>query len=177
MIPALTMKELANVAGYTYRRLHDIDDALPESKKLFVKSADGKKYDLTMFVQRWVAYSIDKAVGGDQSLDDVKAAHEAIKMRKTELEVEKMEGRLVDVRDVMLLWTSITGTIMQNLLNLPAKIAPRVTGLSSVEVVASIFDEELRIILNTLADTPLPEYAAQYTNDTETEGEDDNEEE
>lgn len=177
MIPALTMKELAAIAGYTYRRLHDIDETQPDTKKLFVKSADGKKYDLIQFVQRWVEYNVDKATGDDQSLDDVKAQHEAIKMRKTELEVEKMEGRLVDVRDVMLLWTSITGTIMQNMLNLPAKVAPRITGISSVEFVASVIDEEIRTILTNLADTPLPDYAAQFANDNGAEGEDDSEEE
>ena len=83
----------------------------------------------------------------------------------------------MDVRDVMLLWTSITGTIMQNMLNLPAKVAPRITGISSVEFVASVIDEEIRTILNNLADTPLPEYAAQYANDNGAESEDNGEEE
>lgn len=176
MIPAMTLKELAAVAGYTYRRLHDIDENLPDNRKLFVKSEDGKKYDLAQFVQRWVSYNVDKAVGDGESLDEVKAAHEQIKMRKTELEVEKMEGRLVDVRDVILLWTSITGTIMQNMLNLPAKIAPRVAGIASVDAVAATIDEEVRIILNGLADTPLPDYANQGTS-ANNEGEDSSEEE
>ena len=44
----LTKKELATIAGYTYRRLHDIDMGLPDGKKLFVKG-EGGKYDLALF--------------------------------------------------------------------------------------------------------------------------------
>ena len=42
MIPAMTKKELAEVAGYSYRRLHDINPELPKDKKLFVKCEGGK---------------------------------------------------------------------------------------------------------------------------------------
>lgn len=54
-----TKKELAQIAGYTYRRLYDIDLSLPQEKKLFVKG-DGGKYDLAVFVQRWVNYKCGK---------------------------------------------------------------------------------------------------------------------
>lgn len=68
----LTKKELATVAGYSYRRLHDIDMGLPEDGKLFVKG-EGGKYDLALFVQRWVRYNVDNETGDDQTLDEVKA--------------------------------------------------------------------------------------------------------
>lgn len=55
-----TKKELAQIAGYTYRRLYDIDLSLPQEKKLFVKG-DGGKYDLAVFVQRWVNYNVANA--------------------------------------------------------------------------------------------------------------------
>ena len=92
----LTKKELATVAGYTYRRLHDIDMGLPEDGKLFVKG-EGGKYDLALFVQRWVRYNVDNETGDDQTLDEVKARHEIVKTRKTELEVARLVGKLVDV--------------------------------------------------------------------------------
>ena len=119
----LTKKELATVAGYTYRRLHDIDMGLPEDGKLFVKG-EGGKYDLALFVQRWVRYNVDNETGDDQTLDEVKARHEIVKTRKTELEVARLEGKLVDVYEIRRLWGGVANTVMQNMLRLPCKVSP-----------------------------------------------------
>lgn len=172
---SLTKKELATVAGYTYRRLYDIDRDLPEGKKLFVKSEDGK-YDLAIFVQKWVDYNVASEVPDDwQDLDLVKAKHEVVKTQKTELEVARMRGQLIDVQDVRRLWGDIANTVMQNLIHLPSKVAPMVQMMDNVEVIASIMDEEIRKILEEIAETPLPDYAAEETEE-ESEGEDEDEE-
>lgn len=169
---SLTKKELATVAGYTYRRLYDIDRDLPEGKKLFVKSEDGK-YDLAIFVQKWVEYNVANEVSDDwQDLDLVKAKHEVVKTQKTELEVARMRGQLIDVTDVRRLWGDIANTVMQNLIHLPSKIAPMVQMMDNVELIASIIDEEIRKILEEIAETPLPEYAAAEGTEEESEGED-----
>ena len=96
-----TKKELASIAGYTYRRLHDIDTGLPANGKLFVKG-EGGKYDLAIFVQRWVKYNIDVETADDATLDEVKAIHERVKTRKTGLEVAQLEGKLGDAKSVAL---------------------------------------------------------------------------
>ena len=153
-----TKKELASIAGYTYRRLHDIDTVLPANGKLFVKG-EGGKYDLAIFVQRWVKYNIDVETADDATLDEVKAIHERVKTRKTELEVAHLEGKLVDVQEVCKLWTTVASTVTQNLLRLPSKIAPQVTMMDNVEVISSIIDAEVRDILTNIADTPLPQEA------------------
>lgn len=169
---SLTKKELATVAGYTYRRLYDIDRDLPEGKKLFVKSEDGK-YDLAIFVQKWVEYNVANEVSDDwQDLDLVKAKHEVVKTQKTELEVARMRGQLIDVTDVRRLWGDIANTVMQNLIHLPSKIAPMVQMMDNVELIASIIDEEIRKILEEIAEMPLPEYAAAEGTEEESEGED-----
>lgn len=169
---SLTKKELATVAGYTYRRLYDIDRDLPEGKKLFVKSEDGK-YDLAIFVQKWVEYNVANEVSDDwQDLDLVKAKHEVVKTQKTELEVARMRGQLIDVTDVRRLWGDIANTVMQNLIHLPSKIAPMVQMMDNVELIASIIDEEIRKILEEIAETPLPKYAAAEGTEEESEGED-----
>ena len=167
---SMTKKELANIAGYTYRRLYDIDRNLPDGKKLFVES-EGGKYDLAIFVQRWVDYNVAaEAKGGMLDLDEVKAKHEVIKAEKTQLEVEKMRGQLIDVQDVRKLWGDIANTVMQNLIQLPSKVAPMLRMMDDIELIASIIDEDVRKILNEIAETPLPDYAA----DTESaESEDD----
>lgn len=166
----LTKKELATVAGYSYRRLHDIDMGLPEDGKLFVKG-EGGKYDLALFVQRWVRYNVDNETGDDQTLDEVKARHEVVKTRKTELEVARLEGKLVDVYEIRRLWGGVANTVMQNMLRLPSKVAPRLVMMKDVETIASIIDDEIRDTLTQISETPLPTDAATEDTDDEEESE------
>lgn len=155
----MTKKELSTLAGYTYRRLYDIDRSLPDGKKLFVPTPDGR-CDAAAFVQNWVDYNIAGTAKNDSaSLEEIKARHETIKAEKTRLEVERMRGQLIDVQDVRKLWADIANTVMQNLIRLPSKIAPRLQMQSSVEMIADILDRDIRRILEEIADTPLPDYA------------------
>lgn len=165
----LTKKELASIAGYTYRRLHDIDMGLPDNGKLFVKG-EGGKYDLALFVQRWVQYNVNNETGDDQTLDEVKARHEIVKTRKTELEVARLEGKLVDVYEIRKLWGGIANTVMQNMLRLPSKVSPRLVMMKDSEMIASIIDGEIRDTLVQISETPLPvEAAAEDADDEEEE--------
>lgn len=157
IMESLTKKELATVAGYTYRRLHDIDMSLPEGKKLFVPSPDGK-YDLPTFVQHWVQYIVSREQSDADDLDAVKAKHEVVKTQKTALEVARLRGQLVDVQDMKRLWGDVANTVMHNFLHLPHKIAPLLKMMDSTEQIANIIDEEVRAILETIADTPLPDW-------------------
>lgn len=157
---SMTKKELAGIAGYTYRRLYDIDRDLPDNKKLFVEG-EGGKYDLALFVQRWVEYNVNNEIADTDDLDLVKARHEAVKMQKTELEVDKMRGQLVDVQDVKKLWGDIAHTVTQNLLHLPNRLAPMLRMMESQEMIASIIDDGIRQVLNELSDAPLPDYASE----------------
>lgn len=167
----MTKKELSSVAGYTYRRLYDIDAGLPENGKLFVKG-EGGKYDLALFVQRWVKYNVDHETADDATLDEVKAIHERVKTRKTELEVARLEGTLVDVNDVKKLWANVANTVMQNMLHVASKVAPTITMMENVEQIADAIDKEIRDTLTGIAETPLPEEAkAEDEEETETEGE------
>lgn len=155
----MTKKQLAELAGITYRQLYNINQKLPEEAKLFVSAEGGKGCDAALFVQRWVDYNVSSATAGLDDLDAVKAVHEKIKTRKTELEVARMEGTLVDVQDVRRLWGDIANTIMQGLIHLPSTVAPILQGQTNVEIIASVLDEEIRKALNALTETPLPAYA------------------
>ena len=172
MNTALTKKELANIAGYTYRRLYDIDRDLPEDRKLFVES-EGGKYDLAIFVQRWVEYNVTKEAPEVEDLDVVKARHEVIKAQKTELEVKRMRGQLIDVQDVRRLWGGIANMVMQNLIHLPSKLAPMIRMMDNTEQIAAIIDQGIRDVLNAMADAPLPDYAAEGDEEEESEEDED----
>lgn len=166
---SMTKKQLAEVAGYSYRRLHDIDRDLPEGKKLFVQS-EGGKYDLAIFVQKWVEYNVASETCDNLDLDMVKAKHEVIKTQKTELEVARIRGQLIDVQDARKLWGDIANSVTQNLIHLPEKVAPMLQMLDNVEVISSIIDTEIRKVLEAIADTPLPDYAAEKNGESEEEG-------
>jgi len=165
----MTKKELAELSGYTYRRLYDIDATLAGDEKLFVKAEDGK-YRLDLFIRRWVNYNKGVNDIGEKSLEEIKAIHEQVKTQKTELEVAKMRGQLVDVDDVRRAWGDVAANVTQNILRLPTKIAPQVVSMGNTEVIAGIIDRELRLTLNNIADTPLPEYTPT-ADDTEDEEE------
>ena len=169
----MTKKELANIAGYTYRRLYDIDRDLPPEKKLFV-AGEGGKYDLALFVQRWVEYNVTNETDGIEDLDAVRARHEAVKIEKTELEVKRMRGALIDVQDVKRLWGDIANTVMQNMIHLASKVAPMVRMMDNTEMIANVIDTEVRKTLADIANAPLPTYAADEAENDE--GEEDNEE-
>ena len=157
----MTKQELAELTGLTYRQLFNINKRLAEedeNKVLFVRGEDAKKCDLALFVQRWVDYNVEKNSVSAEDLDAVKAAHESVKMRKTQLEVDRLEGSLVDVQDVRKIWGDIANTIMQGMIHLPSTLAPMVRGMENVEVITSVIDTEIRKVLEELAETPLPAY-------------------
>lgn len=170
-IPSMTKKELATIAGYTYRRLYDIDRDLPQEKKLFV-AGEGGKYDLSVFVQRWVDYNVSNETADVDDLDTVKARHEVVKTQKTELEVARMRGQLIDVQDVRRLWGDIANTVMQNMIHLPSKAAPLLRMMENTEEIAGILDREIRTILQGIAETPLPSYAAEEDEESDHEEDD-----
>lgn len=177
----MTKGELADIAGYTYRRLYDIDRDCPDNRKLFVPEVKGKdengnpiygsKYSLSEFVQNWVEYNVMHETDHIKDLDQVKAKHEIIKTEKTQLEVDKMRGKLVDVQDVKRLWNNVANTVMQNLLHLSSKLGPMLCMMENPEEIAMIIDDEVRKILNNIADTPLPDYANDSTDGEDVEEE------
>jgi len=157
----MTKNELAGLTGLTYRQIFNINKKLvveDPDKALFVKGEDAKKCDLAIFVQRWAQYCVERDSVDMEDLDAVKAKHESVKMRKTQLEVQRMEGELVSVQDVRRLWGDIANTIMQGMLHLPSTLAPMVRGMENIEVIRSVIDTEIRKTLEILSNTPLPTY-------------------
>lgn len=137
-----TKKELAMIAGYSYRRLFDINAGLSKDKKLFVPSDDGK-YDLAMFVQRWVQYNIELESDGDMSLEDAKAKHEQVKITKTELEVARMRRELIEATEVRKLIVQVAEVTNQKMDQLSSRIAPKVYMLDNMDLVMGLIDKEV----------------------------------
>ena len=122
-------------------------------------------------MQRWVDYNVNNEASEVDDLDTVKARHEVVKTQKTELEVARMRGQLIDVQDVKRLWGDIANTVMQNMIHLPSKLAPMLLMQDNAEVIADMIGKEIRAALEEIADTPLPTYAAEESSEeSEEEG-------
>lgn len=168
----LTKKELAELAGYTYRRLYDIDAGLPQDQKFFVKSETEKnKYSLSMFIQRWVAYNVGQEAHTDVSLEDARTIHEQVKTEKTQLEVARLRGELVDREEMHRVWATALNALVQNLLRLPSKISQQIFMLDNMDLVVGIIDKEIRDVLTSFSKEPLPEETEAEQEGTEKDGE------
>ena len=154
----LTQKELAELVGRTDRQIRNINGTMDPDEKLLVKT-EGGKYDASIFVQRWCEMQVKKIADGMEDLDAVKARHEIVKTEKTQLEVARMRGELLDFRDVRKAWGDIANSVMNALLNIPGQIAPMIRGMESVEMISGILDGEIRRALENIADSPIPSYA------------------
>lgn len=157
MEKALTKKELASIAGYTYQRLHTIDMALPANEKLFVKSEeDPKKYDLATFVQRWVNYNKAASEQESEELSAVKARHELVKMEKTQIEVDRLKNELVSVSELAPLWSQIAAQVSDRFNNLAAKLAPSLVMIADADIIEAAIEREVRDAQSLLSGMPLP---------------------
>lgn len=151
----LTKKELASIAGYSYRQLHNIDTTLPKNKKLFVKG-EGGKYDLALFVQHWVDYRTNATEEEAEELSKVKAQHEKVKKEKTEIEVARMRSEYVPMADVERTWSNIAAILSNRMITLPDKLAPSLVMIESPDAIRETIEREVRDMMNMIANTPMP---------------------
>lgn len=165
----MTQQELSELAGITVRQLREINRALPEERKLFVR-ADGGHFDGPLFVQRYIAYRVEQAAKKNKGFDAVRTEHEVIKAEKTRLQVLKMRGDMVDTAEVMRLWGDVVNTFKQSLLQIPAAISQTIQGMTDAGQIARVLEEELRASMTELSRADAPAW-------TQEAGEDDAEEE
>ncbi|MBQ9252258.1 MAG: hypothetical protein IJ188_06460 [Clostridia bacterium] len=170
MDQALTKKELASLSGYSYRRLHEIDMALPEREKLFVKSEqDEKKYSLALFIQRWAAYNAQAAEAESEELSAIKAKHEAVKMEKTRIEVSRMKNELVPISELAPIWSNIAATVADRFNALPSKVAASLVMIGDAEIIEEKIEREIRDAMSLMSEMPLPETGTEKAQEEETE--------
>lgn len=169
---AFSRKELAEIVGYSYHGLYNIDKALPKDRKLFVEAeGEGRKCDLAIFVQRWIQYKVEYEVGDETTLEDEKARHEKLKADKTEIELGRMKGEYVSITEVEKLWMDVTGIVVNRLVNLPKRLATQLIMIDNADAAEEILERDLRSALDMISNTPLPGESAPPT-ETEVDADD-----
>ena len=138
---------LANCLGLTPRRVQ-----LLAKDGVLVKIRRGV-YCLEQSVQGYISYKLDSLELSQEqkSLDEIRADHEAWKMRKTQIAVRLMEGKVHRAEDVERLWTQCAAAVRSRLLGIPIKVSPEVAGIEDAGEIQKIIQREVAEALNELA--------------------------
>ena len=171
-MPVMFVKELAALVGLTDRRLRQINEALDDDKKLIVRKEGEKRADLAMFVRRWADYKVSTVKKtGEITLEEAKTEHELLKIQKTQIEVKRLQAEVVPVADVVALAQEIVAGTKNNLLHIPATLAPVLARIDDVEEIEEVMATAIRESLEDLS--RLKNYEPPIVDAGSTDSEDD----
>ena len=138
---------LANCLGITPRRVQ-----LLAKQGAVVKLRRGV-YDLEKSVQSYITYKLESLEESQEqkSLDEIRADHERWKMRKTQLAVQLLEGKLHRAEDVERVWTKSAAAVRSRLLGIPVKASPQVAGMEDTGEIQQVLQREVAEALNEIA--------------------------
>lgn len=147
---------LGECLGLSRKRVSDLT-----KEGVLVKVQRGT-YDLGESVQGYINWrlSAKKKSKAERTLDEVKAEHEELKMRKTELAVRLMENKIHRADDVKRVWTGMAAAVKSRLLSIPIKAAPQVAGVENIPEVQKLLSREIMEALNEIAEYNPADYAA-----------------
>ena len=169
----VSTEQLANCLGITTRRVQ-----LLAKENVVLKLRRGT-YDLEKSVQGYIAYKLESLEQSQEqkSLDEIRADHEMWKMRKTQLAVRLMEGKLHRAEDVERVWTQSAAAVRSRLLGISVKAAPQVAGMEDAGEVQKILQREVAEALNEIAAYDPADFADPLPlEEDEADGDDDQEE-
>ena len=156
-----TQAMLAELVGYSTRRLQQIDKTLDAENKLFIYKQKGG-LDPKAFIENWIKYQIEKQMNEENKpklvLEQVKAEHEKLKMEKTSIDIRQRKGELLEASDVVQIWSEIVIAMRNGLLNLGSALAPKLATETRPEVIKNKIDAEIRRRLEEISEAELPSY-------------------
>ena len=136
-------------------------------------------YDLEKSVQSYITYKLESLEESQEqkSLDEIRADHERWKMRKTQLAVQLLEGKLHRAEDGERVWTQSAAAVRSRLLGIPVKAAPQVAGMEDAGEIQQALQREVAEALNEIAGYDPADFADPLPlEEDETDGDDDQEE-
>ena len=164
---------LANCLGITPRRVQ-----LLAKQGAVVKLRRGV-YDLEKSVQSYITYKLESLEESQEqkSLDEIRADHERWKMRKTQLAVQLLEGKLHRAEDVERVWMQSAAAVRSRLLGIPVKAAPQVAGMEDAGEIQQVLQREVAEALNEIAGYDPADFADPLPlEEDEADGDDEQEE-
>ena len=124
---------MAEILSLTERRVQQLVAA-----KLFVRNPKTKKFSVPDCVSQYMGYKSGETENQDINYQIEHARLEKAKRKKAELEVNQLEGRLLDSDAVELFMSNIIINAKTKLRGTPVKIAPLLQGETDLDVIEDI---------------------------------------
>lgn len=155
---------LAQMLGLTQQQIKNLVD-----NGVVIKVGRGK-YDAIQSVKNYINGMRDREELRNKKPEEIrvmveaqKLEHEAVKTRKTQLQVMQMEGSLHHAEDVRAIWNNIVVAAKSRLLAIGVKVSPQVTGETDATVIKDAIDREVREALTEIKEYDAGVLLGDYT--------------
>lgn len=155
---------LAQMLGLTQQQIKNLVD-----NGVVIKVGRGK-YDAIQSVKNYINGMRDREELRSKKPEEIrvmveaqKLEHEAVKTRKTQLQVMQMEGSLHHAEDVRAIWNNIVVAAKSRLLAIGVKVSPQVTGETDATVIKDAIDREVREALTEIKEYDAGVLLGDYT--------------
>lgn len=169
----VNQKTLAEALGISSRQVRNLKE-----QGMFEFISDTKKYDLTKCVSEYIEFKVKSEVGSGTSIikEKEQAEHERLKKEITKIKLRKIRKETHEAADVEAFWTEMLLNFRARLLSVPSKIAPQILGLSDINVIIKLLDDEMLGTLSELAEYDPDVVNGENSNGYQDYDEDDEEE-
>ena len=144
----ITTKELASVLGITDRRVQQLTKGsiLPCEKR--------GRYNLPQSIQKYITYqlSLERKKYKKHNLDinKVRLARENTEARIKEIELQKLEGEIIEIDEIKELADRIIGSSKTKILGIPNSVSRRLLKKTSIREIRAILDSAIYEALDEL---------------------------
>lgn len=155
------------IADADHAKNHDVQNTFVANSKL----SKGKKAEAPKRKSNVVVHPVAKPIETTETIDGqevpvtklpemdsdfsryqkAKASSEELKARKLEIEMEELEGRLIDKNEVVKTVSKLTAEIKESFLNIPPKIAPELLACKDIVELEVKLHKEINLVLEKLS--------------------------
>lgn len=145
----VNQKTLAAALGISSRQVRNLRE-----QGMFEFVPGTKKYDLTECVSEYIEFKIKAEVGGGTSIikEKEQAEHERLKKEITKIKLRKLRKEVHEAADVEAFLNGMLLDFRARLLSVPGKIAPQILGLSDINAIIKMLDDEMVQTLEELSE-------------------------
>ena len=143
----VNQKELAQCLGISDRRIRQLKEV-----GLFKAHKVTKGYMLENCIQEYIEYRVNAETGRRKSIskEEVQAEHEEIKKQISIMKLRRLRRETHEAADVEAFLASMLTGFRNRLMDIPAKLAVKVAGVSDINEVMLMIERELETVLREL---------------------------
>lgn len=145
----VNQKTLAAALGISSRQVRNLRE-----QGMFEFVPGTKKYDLTECVSEYIEFKVKAEVGSGTSIikEKEQAEHERLKKEITKIKLRKLRKEVHEAADVEAFLNGMLLNFRARLLSVPGKVAPQILGLSDINAIIKILDDEMVQTLEELSE-------------------------